>query len=392
MLIIRIIAIAVCFHMAFSVTRVTASLDALAHGAGSLTVGILISLLAFFPTFLSMACGRWIDRVGAKPPVVIGGLFMLAGLAAPALFPAARFGLAPLAVSCSLVGIGIMAVTMLIQQLLGFISTPKNRLANFAWLATAMAASGFACPIISGYVIDHASHQWAFAFGTGAAAAGVLLSSLSLPLLPSGWGGEGKKRGSAGAFELLRYPRIRNVLFVSALVSMAWDLQIFMFPVYGHAVGLTATEIGWLIGTFFAATFVVRFLTPFLAKRFTEWQFLIAVLALGALAYFLFPFFTALPPLLFCAFILGLGLGASQPNVMSLLQSQSPKGRVGEALGIRTMFTNLCHTVLPAWFGVLAAAAGVFWIFMAMAGIMAASAVAARFRNREDEVAEDGAG
>ena len=45
------------------------------------------------------------------------------------------------------------------------------------------------------------------------------------------------------------------MLFVSALVSMAWDLEIFMFPVYGHAIGLSATEIGWLIGMFFAATF-----------------------------------------------------------------------------------------------------------------------------------------
>ena len=179
------------------------------------------------------------------------------------------------------------------------------------------------------------------------------------------------------------------MLFVSALVSMAWDLEIFMFPVYGHAIGLSATEIGWLIGMFFAATFAVRFLMPLLSKRISEWQVLVAVLAIGSFAYILFPFFTELGPLLVVAFILGLGLGASQPNVMSLLQTQSPKGRVGEALGIRTMLTNLCHTVLPTGFGLLASAVGVFWIFIAMGVLMGGSAVLAQFRDRSDEVTEE---
>ena len=69
---------------------------------------------------------------------------------------------------------------------------------------------------------------------------------------------------------------------------MAWDLEIFMFPVYGHAIGLSATEIGWLIGMFFAATFAVRFLMPLLSKRISEWQFLVAVLAIGSFATFFF--------------------------------------------------------------------------------------------------------
>lgn len=154
-------------------------------------------------------------------------------------------------------------------------------------------------------------------------------------------------------------------------------------------IGLSATEIGWLIGMFFAATFAVRFLMPLLSKRISEWQFLVAVLAIGSFAYILFPFFTELGPLLVVAFILGLGLGASQPNVMSLLQTQSPKGRVGEALGIRTMLTNLCHTVLPTGFGLLASAVGVFWIFIAMGVIMGGSAVLAQFRDRSDEVTEE---
>ena len=79
-LILRVILFTVAFHMTFSVVRVTASLDALSHGYGSFTVGLLISLLALFPTFLSMPWGRVVDRVGARLPIAVGGLFLLAGV------------------------------------------------------------------------------------------------------------------------------------------------------------------------------------------------------------------------------------------------------------------------------------------------------------------------
>lgn len=388
-MILRIILFTVAFHMTFSVVRVTASLDALSHGYGSFKVGLLISLLALFPTFLSMPWGRIVDRVGARLPIAVGGLILLAGVMIPAVFPTSHFGLTPLAFSCALTGIGMMSTSMVSQQLMGFYSNSHNRTANFAWLATGQAASGLVTPILSGMIIDAFGHRYAFFYGTAAALLGLAAFYWSRNKLPASWERTRLRDKKTGAFELLSHPRVRNVLFVSALVSMAWDLEFFMFPVYGHAIGLSATEIGWLIGMFFAATFAVRFLMPLLSKRISEWQFLVAVLAIGSFAYILFPFFTELGPLLIVAFILGLGLGASQPNVMSLLQTQSPKGRVGEALGIRTMLTNLCHTVLPTGFGLLASAVGVFWIFIAMGVIMGGSAVLAQFRDRSDEVTEE---
>lgn len=163
---------------------------------------------------------------------------------------------------------------------------------------------------------------------------------------------------------------------------MAWDLQHYMFPVYGHAVGLSATEIGWLTGIFYSATFLVRFLMPWTSKHFTEWQFLVLTLAVGGAAYAVFPLFTTFGPLTVAAFILGLGLGSSQPNVMSLLHSEAPAGRVGEALGVRTMFTNGCHTVLPTTFGILTGVFGAASIFIAMATILLTAAWASRASHR----------
>ena len=88
----------------------------------------------------------------------------------------------------------------------------------------------------------------------------------------------------------------------------------------------------------------------------------------SALAFGLMPLFSTMAPLMAVAFLLGLGLGSAQPNVMSLLHDRRPRGRVGEALGLRTTIMNSSHVVLPLVFGafgsVLGAAAG-FWLMAA---------------------------
>ena len=51
------------------------------------------------------------------------------------------------------------------------------------------------------------------------------------------------------------------------------------------------------------------------------------------------------------AFLLGLGLGSTQPSIMSLLYAKAPPGRAGEAVGVRSVVLNASHTVLPLAFG-----------------------------------------
>jgi cyanate permease len=155
------------------------------------------------------------------------------------------------------------------------------------------------------------------------------------------------------------------VLIVSGLISMAWDLQTFLVPVYGTSVGLSASQIGLVLGSFAAATFVIRLAMPRLARRFNEWQVLVFTLLTAATAFGLMPFFDSMLPMAAVTFLLGLGLGAAQPNVMSLLHARTPEGRVGEALGVRTTLMNGSHVVLPLVFGAFGSVLGAgaaFWL------------------------------
>jgi len=71
------------------------------------------------------------------------------------------------------------------------------------------------------------------------------------------------------------------------------------------------------------------------------------------------------------AFALGAGVGCGQPNVLSLLHHHAPAGRVGEAIGLRSVFGNLSGVAVPWGFGLTVAALGpwpVCWAIALAAG------------------------
>ena len=170
---------------------------------------------------------------------------------------------------------------------------------------------------------------------------------------------------------------------------MAWDLQSFMIPVYGTEIGLSASQVGWILGVFAAATFFVRLFMPIISRHLSEWQTITCAFALGAISYALFPIFENFYLLACVAFLLGMALGSSQPNVMSLIHTESPPGRTGEALGLRTMLINLCHTTLPIIFGGAGSVIGAGAVFYIVAGLMggvsAFSAVERVVQERNDK-------
>ena len=166
---------------------------------------------------------------------------------------------------------------------------------------------------------------------------------------------------------------MRRVFIVSGALSMSWDLFSFVVPIHGSNIGLSASQIGLLLGSFGLAVFAVRLLLPFIAHRLTEWQMLtIAMMVTGA-GFLVFPLVHTVPVLMLFSFILGAGFGGAQPMLMSLLYNHAPAGRGGEAVAVRTLLINFSQACMPLLFGALGAALGmapVFWTMaVALAGI-----------------------
>ncbi len=373
---LRLITVSVLAHMALVSARMTASLYALANHASTFTVGVILALFSLVPMLIAVRAGRWIDAAGPRRPCMTGILLILGGVLLPFAFSYASADLAPLLVASAMIGTGTQLTMLAIQQEVGERADPIRRPAAFSWLALGASVSGFAGPVLSGLSIDWFGHRATFGalFGVAVLALGTLWINRALLATR-----EGRARGPEPLhpLELLRFTELRHVLIATALVSMAWDLQTFVVPVHGTHVGLTASEIGLVLGSFALATFAIRLAMPWLSRRFSEWQVLTYTLFCATLAFALFPLFSSRVPLMSVAFLLGLGLGAAQPNIMSLVHSRTPQGRVGEALGLRSMIINSTQVVLPLVFGAFGAVLGAGAMFWTMAALVCIGGIAA---------------
>jgi predicted MFS family arabinose efflux permease len=370
---VLIVFTTVLAHTAFNGSRLTISLNALATGASPLTVGVLMSLFAALPMLLGVWGGRLVDRVGVRRPMLAAGTLLALSVVLPGTFP----GLVALHLAAAGAGSGFMLFHICVQHAVGEGSTEARRKENFGWLAVGFSVSNFIGPTIAGVAIDHIGYTRTFLLLS-------LFAFLSLAILaarrrsfrhtpPSG-----AHREPRSAMELLRLPDLRRVFIATALLSSAWDLFVFVMPIYGNSIGLSASTIGLILGAFALATFLVRLGLPWLSRRMREWTMISVAMGVGCVAYAVFPLMRAVPALATIAFLLGLGLGATQPSIMSLLYATAPAGRAAEAVGVRTVVLNTSHTILPLMFGGVGAALGMWPVFWSMSSALAGGAWFAR--------------
>jgi len=370
-----IILLTVLTHTAFAGARVGTSLFALSLGASTFQVGVIGALFAALPMFFSVNLGRAIDRVGTRLPFLLGTALTATGTALAYAWPT----LPSLYLVGTLVGSGLVIVHIAASNAVGAIGAPADRPRNFSLLALGFSGSGFLGPLAAGFMIDGLGHARAFlvlAVFPLVAFLALLFGRLRLPRPAP----PPQQRVERRLGDLLADRRLRHILLVSALFNVAWDVFVFVAPIYGTALGLSASAIGVLLGAFAAATFVVRLVLPALVRRTREWTLVAVALGVACIVYAAYPLFRDVGVLMALAFVLGLGLGMSQPIVMSLLFTAAPPNRAGEVVGLRTTVLNFIQTTIPLAFWALGVALGLTPIFWAMALVLAAGTAFARRR------------
>jgi MFS family permease len=350
-------------HSVFAGTRVAASLYALHLNATPFTIGVLMALYAFLPMLFAVSMGRMTDRIGARTPMLIGSVAIACGAILPFLWP----GMASLYFASVLIGSGFMLYQVAAQHIVGYIGKPEDRPMNFSMSALGFSISGFAGPMIAGFGIDAFGHTATFAALAAFPLVPIAVLGLNRLRMPQPHAHASPPVPGRSVADLLRHRDLRPVFITSGLLAAAWDMFTFAIPIYGSRVGLSASSIGLVLGTFSVATFVIRGLLPTISRRLTAWPLLAASLAIAGASFFLFPLLERAGLLMAVAFLLGLGLGMSQPMVMSLLHNTVPAGRVGEAIGVRMTLVNISQITIPLLFGALGTALGMVPVFWATA-------------------------
>ncbi len=351
-------------HIAFGGSRVVVSLFALESGATQMQVGFLMALYALCPMLFAIAIGRLADRVGPRLPMLLGSAGLGIALLLNVLWPT----LTMLYIASFLLGSSFHFFFVTVTGVAGGIGGAENRSRNYAIVSLGFSGAGFIGPLIAGFSIDYLGHLKTFMI----LAAFTIIPVLMLLRNPGFLPGAAKSSGapSGGAMELWRSPRLRNTFIASGFISAGWDLFNFYMPVYGHGIGLSASAIGIILGTFALATFVIRAVLPWLIKRTSEVQILIYAIFVAAFAFTLFPFFEHPVALGAVAFLLGLGVGCGQPMSMSLIYALAPKGRASEAAGVRVTVNNFTHLVIPLLFGTIGTAFGYAPVWLANSALL----------------------
>ena len=368
-----VVLLTVLTHLSFAGCRVAVSLTAIHYEASPFTVGVVVSLLAVIPMLCAVSWGRYIDRVGVRGPMLAGACMILAAMALPWGVPR----LETLFVVSPLAGSGFVLFHIAATQAAGVIGKPEERVKNFTLLALAFSTSAVLGPTLAGFAIDGIGHGGAFLLlALGAAASAVVLATrkLGIPRHEAAARHDEKRRLA----DLLRIPALRQVFIASAALSMAWDLFTFVTPIHGSRIGLSASTIGVILGTFGAAVFAVRVVLPLVARRVRQWHMLIGATFTTGAVLFVFPLVEGVPLLMALAFLLGVGLGGTQPLIMALLYEKAPAGRGGEAVGVRTLLLNFSQASVPLAFGALGTALGMMPVFWAMGVALLAAGYLAR--------------
>jgi MFS family permease len=345
-------------------SRMLVSLFAIHLGAEQYVIGLMIALYALFPALLAVFAGRLSDRIGPRVPMVAGSAGLVAGLLVPYVWPT----MPALCVSASLFGVSFIFYHVSVQNLLGAISSEADRTRNFSNYSLMIAAGGFLGPLSAGFSIDHFGHRETYLYLALAALLPLILLSLSAGLRSTAVHAKtaaNAEGGSPATLGLLHHRPLRSPLIGSVAVLTGTDLFQFYMPIYGHSIGLSASQSGFVLSVVGIAAFVVRIGMPALVRRTGEAGLLAYSLFLGAAAFVVFPFFKDITVLTVFAFLLGLSLGCGQPLSTILIYANSPAGRTGEALGLRLALNNATHILIPLVSGTIGSVFGVgpvFWM------------------------------
>lgn len=351
-----------------SAARVVLTLFALQLGAEPFAVGMLAATIFIFPLMLSWAVGTLSDRWGSRWLLLAAMVCGTVGALLPFFFRS----LPGLFAAAALAGMFLALYNVIVQNLVGVLSTPDKRTQNFSNFSMVGAVGHFAGPLFAGLSIDHAGYATACLY--------IMAPPLVATALMLKWGGllpPGSGRApeaSAGVLKTLADRSMWVMLGISSLMQAGYDFYQFYLPIYGHGIALSATEIGMVLAMFAAASFVVRLIMPRLIRWKSEERLLVYCFCVGAAAFALMPFFKSVIVLAAISFLFGLGMGCGQPLTLMLMFSRSPKGRSGETLGLRLTANNLMRTSGPSVFGMVGSVFGLFPVFWLNAVLMGCGA------------------
>lgn len=340
-------------------------------GASPFALGLAIGMRSLAPLLFAIHGGALIDRLGARAIMLWMGALCVA---TSVLYPFLPFVSALLLLQL-VFGLGQGLSWVGAQTLIG--QWTRGQPVFAARLSFAAIMGTFVGPVIAGLAWDRGG---AFAcFGVMAAwSAALVACAAALPrrrhadpppasrlsdLLPD-------LSTYRDAFALMAAPALVFVMLGSFARLGIIGVQASFYPIHLAAIGLDAASIGFLIGLAAAVGAPAALLAGPLDRVAPQTGTLVAMIVLAVIAMTLTPLFQNLWTLGALAVIFGVAIGATQPQVISLLSRSVAPGQQGLSVGLRTTVNRAASFVVPVAMGAIAEAFGLRAAFLIAGGLL----------------------
>jgi MFS transporter, DHA1 family, tetracycline resistance protein len=335
-------------------------------GASALTIGLLSTSYSLMQFVFSPIWGRWSDRIGRKPIILVG----LVGSCLSYLTLALASSL-PLIFLARIIG-GIAGANIpTAQAYIADVTTPENRAKGMGMVGAAFGLGFIFGPAIGG-LLSRISPETPMWFASALCLANAIAAWL---LLPESRSANNSTKG-LGRLEAFRHalskPTLLLLLALYFIVTLAFSGFETTFALFGEArFGFTTSTIGFVFAFIGVILSLVQgVLVGRVVKRVGERRLIPSAIFAVALGIGLIPFVWNVPTLLGALAVLAIGMGFNNPSLSSMISRLADPNDQGGILGLASSLASLGRVVGPAWGGYLYDAYGMTTPYLSAATLM----------------------
>ncbi len=336
------------------------------YGASAFTIGLLGTSFSLMQFVFSPIWGRWSDKIGRKPIILLG--LMGSCLSYLALALATSLTLIFLArIIGGIAGANIPTA----QAYIADVTTPENRAKGMGMVGAAFGLGFIFGPAIGG-LLSRFGPEAPMWFASALCLANFIgawfLLPESRPVSPST-----KTLGRLEAFRhALTSPALVLLLALYFIVTAAFSSFEATFALFSAArFGFTSTSIGFLfafIGLVLAT--IQGVLVHKVVRRVGEARLIPVAIFCIALGVGMVPFVWSVPTLLVALGVLAVGMGFNNPSLTSMVSRLSDADDQGGILGLASSLASLGRVIGPAWGGFLYDSYGMTTPYISASGLM----------------------
>jgi MFS transporter, DHA1 family, multidrug resistance protein len=335
-------------------------------GAGPTLVGFVMGASTLTGIFVKLPAGALSDLLGRRRLLLAGALVFAA---MPFTYLAVST-LALLIVLRFLHGSATAIFGPVASASLSDLAPPASCGTWLSTYSTTQGAGQALGPVVAGYLI--AAGRFDLAFIT----AGVI--GLGVPLIVAGWRGAPlatSNRGSWPEFRrgVMEVLRDRLVLVTSGAQAAQFVLNGMLnafLPLYGReALGLTATELGWLFGVQTLTTLAVRPAIGFLSDRAGRRWVIVTGLTICSVAVFSLSLAATASALVAAVIAYATGVATTTAATSAYITDVTRRARYGAAHGVFGTIYDVGDALGPIVAGLLVVAVGYARMFQIMAAV-----------------------